>query len=293
MKNIFRYVLSICIGMVLIFSYSFSKKNNSISKSDSIQAINELKNISKHYKTWIRSLPGITAKTGEEVKVNNIILNNNGGGEITIIFKNKHEIIEPLKKLSKSGESITELLLTLRPKPKSEDNCYVLQDLKILKMKDRSPKKTTKPVKYDSVEVTFSFKTIKPKLCGIRVNPGPPSNAPAINPGGMNKGWVHYHYTKNPEEGKPFDVLSYTVHSDKIEIIIKKENTYLFEHVKNLPELILILPNTQTMEYEEYRMVQIQEIKIESIIFRNNLRKVFLITLTNTKFCSLGNNPHL
>ena len=44
-----------------------------------------------------------------------------------------------------------------------------------------------------------------------------PANALAISPTGMNKGWVHYYYTKNPEEGIPFDVSSYKLEKNRIE----------------------------------------------------------------------------
>lgn len=117
-----------------------------------------------------------------------------------------------------------------------------------------------------SVSVTVFFESITSRL-RMTSNPGPPCDAPEIQPTGMNTGWVYTKRSNDPEKGLPLDVVDFVAPNYDGRLLVELgEPSAVIEKLARSrackPELILLLPERAGRRYAEFKLRDVRLVKM-------------------------------
>jgi hypothetical protein len=114
--------------------------------------------------------------------------------------------------------------------------------------------------------VIFDFKSQFVRK-GVKLQPGPPPNAPEVRDAGSNTGWI-FGTTEDHKNGIPFDIIDFTPPHFNGQLIIhfEKPSPQINEVTQNEThwlELILVLPDRTKRRYIEYKLWDVKLSKLK------------------------------
>lgn len=205
--------------------------------------------ITAQTRAWLHGIPGDTTPGGIPVEISS----HPGDKRARFTIRANAEAMAKIKALHERKARVN-LKLVIRQNPgDKQDTAYDLGDAKIESIRGDGAQTSSINMSFDRMS----------KVAGLGFNPGVPPRTPAILSAGINKGWIHFAETKDPN-GVPVDVIGYTEPEatgqmrlafeggESLQAILKE-----FHRVKkDVDMLILMLPDVKTGKYVEYKLAK-------------------------------------
>lgn len=197
---------------------------------------------------WIHGLPGETRPGGTPIEVLNFNPPWPDSRQLSLALRANLSLVNKLRQLSSTRTRLGKLTVVIRKAPGSQqDTVYNLTDAGIGSVGLPVGSQGGYPVNIYCSKLQM--------VAGIRMNPGPPPDAPPVLATGMNKGWIHGLH--DSAQGMPVDVIAFTPPSDSGHLAVTFGNAELSSLLKPrepFQQLILVLPDRARKRYVEFKL---------------------------------------
>ena len=200
-------------------------------------------------RAWLHGIPGDNTPGGIPVEISS----HPADRRARFTIKANSDALAKIKALQERRARLNLKLVVRQNAGDKQDTVYNLGDATIESIQGDAAQTSSISMSFDRMS----------KVAGYQLNPGIPAGAAAISPTGINRGWVHFAETKDPN-GVPVDVVAYTVPevTGQMKLTFKGSDTLLAKlkdlHAagKGVDMLILMLPDGKTGKYVEYKLAK-------------------------------------
>jgi hypothetical protein len=198
---------------------------------------------------WLHGIPGDKSKTG--LVVEDIQFSDN---KATILNIKCNSIIQDsLRDIYLEKRKLNSVMLVIQKNPKVPEEVYALGKVRVIQLIN---------IDSNTLSVKMSFETKKLVRMGVTMQPGPPSDEPTIMQEQNNSGWLYLSDIKKIAKPYPFKIQKYSepdINGQMSLIIAKGESNYeeineILASINQHPLLVLVLPDTNTLQYIEYKL---------------------------------------
>jgi hypothetical protein len=175
-------------------------------------------------------------------------------GRASVMIKGNEDFLKMMKSQYERGARFDQVKLVVRENPSDKrEIVYTLSNVAIESILGEGTETSTISMRFDKMST----------VAGVWQNPGVPPGAPAIVASGINKGWVHFAETKDPN-GMPVNVIAYTSTegSGLLKLTFESSEALhetlagLLHEKKTVDMLILMLPERESRRYIEYKLAR-------------------------------------
>lgn len=203
---------------------------------------------------WLKGIgtPGDTG--GIKMAILNFQPPEPGSTRLVVILQTTKATFSLFRDQAASGDLIPGLRLVVRKDAVTGmDESYGLVDGHIDSV--RQVKKVRNLVE---AVVNFRFTRVV-KEAGVKLQPGPPADAPSVLPFGMNQGWICEQPTRDSIRRRAVEIVDFIAPDVNGRLIVQFGNIpageqWIIKPVANIPKLILVLPDRSALRYVEYKL---------------------------------------
>lgn len=246
------------LPVLLISAFSLAQKNN-----NGIPISND---------AWIKGIVNTGDTNGVKIKVLNYKPLQPGVKQQSFSLQVTDKMDSALRSYYTSKRNIEGLSLVIRTDSAAEnDELYRFAGARIVAL---APVKRTDGLLV--VRTTFKFTRIQ-RFCGIRLQPGPPPGAAAVQNTAVNSGWICEQPVKEIIRRKEMRVIGFTPPNSngllkvRFEKIPAQIQAALNSSV-SMKKLILVLPDRSALRYLEYKLWNVKVIPVpgsgQEVIFQ-------------------------
>jgi hypothetical protein len=201
---------------------------------------------------WIHGLPGAAEQEGVPVEVLDFTRPQHTTRELRATVEATADVTAKLRDLAMTRRTVPRLSVVVRTDAKSElDDAYRLTDAQIVSVNPRGGMPR-------AVDVIILFNKIE-LVAGVKLNPGPPPDAPEVGGSGPHSGWIHRSAKAAAAEGIQVEVVDFTppCFNGRLAVTFgapSLEVQRLLQARKPLRELIFVLPDRARGRYVEFKL---------------------------------------